>query len=152
MCSLIWFTGNTPQAQTHAQFPLAVGSLARGLILSWDSEDGPSSGGALTAPVLEARGRGQSWVEETASRVEDRCPRAEPERSAWWTGKLSPLTLTYACKNDAKRVPELIHRHIRAPCSPAQCKKKKRCWGVDYQPQPDVGLPKPSGSQLISAD
>lgn len=48
--SVIWFTGNTPQAQTHAQFPLAVGSLARGLILSYDSEDGPSSRGTLTAP------------------------------------------------------------------------------------------------------
>lgn len=55
VCSVIWFTGNTPQAQTHGQFPLTVGSLAWGLILSYDSEDGPGSGATLNVRVKTRR-------------------------------------------------------------------------------------------------
>lgn len=51
--SVIWFTGNTPQAQTHGQFPLAVGSLAQGPILSYDSDAGSGSGCTLAARVLQ---------------------------------------------------------------------------------------------------
>lgn len=193
--SVIWITGNTPQAQTHGQFPLAVVSLARGLILRYESDDGLSSRGTLTARALERWGWRRGWEEARQSWPFPRCRHKDAvapdnqeelvqithrrsgnitvEHSENWTraakqgceswapGESEQIILycLFSCTFARLKIKELIDGKESLWANPpshqdfwGRWHNVERCWGVDYQPQSDGGLPKPSGSQLISAD